>query len=226
MVLDHTLYYFGGESVESAATRLTLTRAAQPLYAFCFCYLLHWNGWHFSWKRYGQISLTSICVSGLYSAKCGSLRLDMLATLLVVAPCLPSLFRLSAPVRRTLFLVCCCLSCFKRPLVWQNWDYSPLLVLAQAIVSTEYVRHGARTASMLIAVGFLVALLSCALAGYLEMRVSANALILIVGHPLAAFMTAGILRLKWKVSDRHLPIRFPLTFYAGHLAVLHSLSHM
>ena len=224
MVADHTLYYFGGVDVWSAVIRMTLTRAAQPLYAFCFCYLLLRNGDQISWKRYGQIALASICVSGLYSAKCGSIRLDMLATILAVAPCLPWLFQRSLLVRRSIFPVCCCLGCFEEPSRWWNWDYSPLLLLAQAIISLEYVRRGVRPATTMIVAGFLVALGSCTLAGLFEIEVSANALVLIAGHPLAAAMIAGTRWSKCGVSGRQIPIRSPLTFYAGHLVVLHVLS--
>ncbi len=214
MIIDHLLLFLG----EGALVRITLTRAAEPLFVFVMAEICLRKGSGIRWGRWIQLVTVGIGTSCLLTKKLGYPLADILISLALVGPFLGVMARANQTLLLILMYWSAGLGMIPITVGGLAWDYSPFLVFYQMLLVWLFHYRHARawlhaTASTLVATT----------AAYLFGQ-PVTLLIVLMGHPLA--LGIGMVM-------RHLPFpscflswaRWPLTTYAVHLVIL-STAHL
>ncbi|MDB2348108.1 TraX family protein [Verrucomicrobiales bacterium] len=220
MVLDHTLLFFGQEIPGANVVRLTLTRCAEPLFVVVLTFLTIYLGRPMKASRWLQIALVSVATSAILSHHLGYAVADILVSIALAALALPSLLELPQRWIVTLLYATAALSCVPIEVAGMGFDYSPVLLIYQILLTLLLSRRGMASACTHGALSGLV--LVFASFGISRLGVAANASLIVVmcGHPLAALVVHAIRRQEQHCSTPLTRMaKRPLTLYAVHLCV-------
>lgn len=219
MVVDHALLFLLPDGLFRAAVRATLTRCAEPLFVFVLTYLTIYLGRPMKLSRWWQLIAVSAVTSSVLSIATGRLALDVLLSIALAALALPVLLTLKRTACVAALYLLAALSALPLSVGQAAFDYSPLLIAYQMLLA-RLLCEGWRPVAHLVLSGFVVLGTSIA-AMHGGQEVSASWVVVLFGHPLAAFVVHGLLREQEHYSTpiTRLATR-PLTIYAGHLCAL------
>lgn len=218
MILDHALLYFG---YEGSCLRYTITRCVEPLYVFCFAYLLSVKGRNLSPKRWKQLAIAAIIETAIHSHRAGILYFGILANLTCFGWLVEALRRMSNPSLVILAVMSSALAII--PLSGEAFyiDYGPSLLVSQfsfAILAPRLTNSLAIT----LATSWFATLLACGCLVMADVQPSPTIWTILIGHPLAASILRCSARLPVDRFHRESVILLhPLSFYVGHLSVMH-----
>ena len=220
MVLDHTLLFFGQDIPGASTVRLTLTRCAEPLFVIVLTFLTIYLGRPMKVSRWSQIAAVSLATSAVLSNHLGHPIADILASIALASLVLPSLIQLSQRWIITLIYGTATVACVPVTVAGVAFDYSPMLLVYQIVLTVLLSREGMRMAVTHGAIsGFLLVFISVALSR-LGVAVNASFIVVLFGHPIAAVILHAIRRQELHCSTPLTRLaRRPLTLYAVHLCV-------
>ena len=224
MILDHGLLYFG---LADSWPRYTITRCVEPLYVFAFGYLIALRP-RFSRKRWSQIVLAATLETALHSFRVGYLYFGILANLVVVIPFAPWLAKQSSQNLARMVIATAILSVLPLRGGGVVIDYGPPLLIGQ-VAFAAWVARGSRRCLRLLFWSWIASLGAAVGLLLLTSHVGPTFWTSTAGHPIAAVVI-------WALRSRQLSKRVrrslhwlaksPLTFYIGHLLVLHSVARI
>ena len=218
MILDHALLYFDHEG---SWLRYTITRCVEPLYVFCFAYLLSVKDRNLSLKRWKQLAIAAVIETAIHSNREGILYFGILANLTCFAWLVGVLRRLSNP---WLMILAASGSAFAViPMSGTTFyiDYGPCLLVSQFSFAILAARRNGLVETILAAC-WLTTLLASGLLVRLEGQPSSAFWTIIIGHPLTAFMLVCVKRKNLGCRrTMSFMISHPLTFYVSHLLIIH-----
>ena len=217
MVFDHALLFLSPDSALQGVIRLTLTRCAEPLFVFVFAYLTIYLKRSMKVSRWVQIVIVSAITSTALSRFLGYAVADVLVSIAIVAPVLPWIFSLPRRAGLVVLYASAALAAVPLGVGGVAFDYSPLLILHQVILTQIHADRGLRSAAKHGL--FCLALLMVA-TGVVSLGAtpSASIMVVLVGHPVAALVIALV---QGKPTSWSTPLtriaKRPLTLYVLHL---------
>ncbi len=218
MILDHALLYFGHEG---SWPRYTITRSVEPLYVFCFAYLLSVKGRSLSPKRWKQLAIAAIIETAIHSHREGLLYFGILANLTCFGWLVGMLRRLTNPWLVSLAVTASALAIIPMSGNAFYIDYGPFLLISQFSVAILAARH-TNSLAITLAASWPTTLLAVGLLVTADIQPTPVIWTILIGHPLAASILGCSQR--WNMASRHLRsviVSHPLKFYVGHLGVMH-----
>jgi len=221
MVLDHTLLFFGQDFPGSGIIRLTLTRCAEPLFVFVLTYLAIYLRRPIRPFRWCQITVVSIGTSVALSNHLGYAVADVLVSIALAAVALPTLLKLSQKEVVMLLYISGALACMPLQVAGIGFDYSPILLINQILLTITLSRRGMTNAAVHGALSGLTLLLTSLALGRLGVAVNASMIVVMFGHPLAALVVHAMRHQELHCSTPLTRLaQRPLTLYATHVCLL------
>lgn len=220
MVLDHTLLFFGQDIPGANVIRLTVTRCAEPLFVVILTFLTIYLGRPMKASRWCQIAIVSLGTSAAMSQYLGYPVADILVSIAIASLALPSLLQLSQKWCFTLIYGTATLASVPITVASIGFDYSPILLVYQILLTLLLSREGMRTAVIHGTLSGILLLLVSAGFSRLGIAVNISFLVVLFGHPIAAMILHAIRRQELHCSTplTRMASR-PLTLYAAHLCV-------
>ncbi|NCF88276.1 MAG: hypothetical protein GWQ08_22610 [Verrucomicrobiaceae bacterium] len=217
MVLDHALLYFGQES---SWMRYTITRCVEPLYVFCFAYLLSVKGRGLSPRRWIQLAIAALIEAVIHSHREGILYFGILANLVCFGWLRTQLRRLTTTILIGLCAITSALAILPPGGVGFYIDYGPFLVTSQFCLAITMMRS-AQAVGVALLVGWLGTVVGLVAIVSVIGQVGSNVWTLLIGQPMAALILCGSQREQHSVGwTRDLIVSHPFKFYLGHLMLL------
>ncbi len=222
MTIDHGLFFFADESIVGSVVRLTLTRAAEPLFVFVLASLALKTNRSIRPLRLLQIASVGIGTSWILSEHASRITVDILGSMVLVILLRPVIRSMSERTGLLALYLTAITSGVPLGMAEVFFDYSPVLVLHQVLLVRLKDVHRAKTHFVVGTVLLLVSALCASQLGFDSVPIIS---IVLFGHSLALL----IISLVWKrtmVIPTMLMVlsRWPLTVYAGHLAVFAMVS--
>lgn len=226
MVVDHALLFFAPADPIAGLVRCTLTRCAEPLFVFVLTTVTIFLRRPVRPSRWFQIAAISLATSGLLSVHLGYPVADVLVSLSIAVLTLPFLLRVGGRVL-TVSLYGAAALCMVPVSLWSvTFDYSPILIVYQMLLTRLLYEKSATNAAMHGLLSGFVALLSgCLLVG-LGAESTGSVLTICFGHPVAVLLIVAVRGAgNHRVLRAAAVARSPLAIYACHLAVFAGLAN-
>jgi hypothetical protein len=220
MILDHALLILAPDGAWPGVIRLTITRCAEPLFVFVLAYLTIYLKRPMKMSRWCEVAVAAVITSSTLTHVLGYAVADILVSIAVVAPFLPLILGLPRKLCFVGLHACAILAALPIAVFGISFDYSPLLIVHQVILTRLHSEGGLKIAGKhgLISVGLLVA--ASALIA-LVATPSASVFVVLFGHPIAALIISLVQRQEIYQSTPLTRIaRRPLTVYTWHLVGL------
>lgn len=217
MILDHALLFFGHEG---SWIRYTITRCAEPLYVFCFAYLVSVKGRGLSPKRWRQLAMAAVIETAIHSHREGILYLGILANLTCFGWLVGALRRMSALWLTALTGATSALAVISLNGPFHYIDYGPFLIASQFGLAVLAARK-ANSVAITLAASWLAALIASGVVLRIEWQPASSIWTILVGHLIAASILgcSSRMRIRWHLL-RSTIVGNPLKFYLGHLLFL------
>ena len=221
MFLDHALLYFGHEG---SWIRYTITRCVEPLYVFCFAYVLSAKGRGLSPKRWRQLAVAAVIETAIHSHRESVLYFGILANLTCFAWLVGALRRLSNPWLVILAVSGSAFAVFPMGGTTCYIDYGPRLLVSQFSFAILAARRNGLVATTLAACWLATLLASGFLVG-LDTLPSSAVWTIVIGHPLAASLLVCSRQETLACRQtRSVMVSHPMKFYVSHLVILHTIA--
>jgi hypothetical protein len=224
MILDHALLFLAPEGAWPGVIRLTITRCAEPLFVFVLAYLTIYLRRPMKVSRWCKVAVASVITSTTLTHVLGYAVADILVSIAVVVPALPLILRLPRRVCVVVLHASAILAALPITVVGISFDYSPLLIVHQVVLTRLHSEGGLKLAGKhgLVSLGLLV---TASVLVSLVATPSASVFVVFFGHPIAALIISLVQRQENYQSTPLTRIaRRPLTVYTWHLVGLAGLT--
>ncbi|MFT5471180.1 MAG: hypothetical protein ACI8UO_006313 [Verrucomicrobiales bacterium] len=225
MIVDHGCLFFAPTNTIAEVLRCTLTRCAEPLFVFVLTSAAVFLRRALRPSRLLQIFGLSLATSWLFSVHLGYAVADVLVSLSVVIVALPLLTKMCDHLLIGVLYVTAALCVVPVSLGSVAFDYSPMLLVYQVLLTRLLLEKSGRVAGRHGVLSGCVVLLAAWWVYRSGGEITGSTYTICFGHPLAALVIFSI-----RGADDHratlatFVARYPLTIYACHLAVFATLA--